>query len=380
MMVPLMYCILWFSVWGGIGIRQARQAMELEVLGETYFNEPTQYQQAGSEFCYDVPQQDVVVNGTTIFTNHLLGVTPVCKFDSANQDGAAFNVLYSFSYPDDFDTGYGPILTIFFLFSVAVYFATSSDSGSLVVDFLASNGRMHHHWLQRMFWALTEGAVATALLNAGGADGLAAVQAASIICGLPFTVLLLYLLQGIYEMCEQALDEDQELFEFKGRAFKMPVYGGVLNIFEYLASLGSVHEARIAVGIDAPTKTHVKEFFQGLFLPMLSVYQIQCAMYPKPAQKLYNKFFTSIFTALHIAWVVLFIMLAKSEGLRAWGWVAYFINGVLVTGMKMHYRSTRNIHGNAIGDFISSLFFWPQVFAQLKIELEDDNAEVEAEA
>eukprot|EP00978_Attheya_sp_CCMP212_P007871 scaffold18312_cov55-Attheya_sp.AAC.3 len=380
-MVPLCYCILWFSVWGGIGIRQARQAMELEVLGAKLENDTTWaggFLQAGSEFCYDVPQQNIVIDGDTVFTNHLLGVTPVCKFDSANQDAAAFNVLYSFSYPDDYDVGYGPTLTVFFLFSVAVYFATSSDSGSLVVDFLASNGRMHHHWLQRMFWALTEGAVATALLNAGGADGLAALQAASIICGLPFTVFLLYLLQGIYEMCEQALDEDQELFEFKGRAFKMPVYGGIMNIFEYLASLGSVHEARIAIGIDTPTMPQVKEYFQGLFVPMLSVFQIQSAMYPE--QKVYNMFFTSIYTFLHIAWVIIFIMVSETEGLLAWGWVAYFINGILITGMKMDFRSTRSIHGNFIGDLISSLIFWPQVFAQLKIELEDDSAQVGAGA
>jgi hypothetical protein len=379
--VPLLYCILWFSVWGGIGMRQARQAMELETLGETYYNDTNYFQQEGSDFCYDVPQQDVVVDGTTIFTNLLVGVTPVCKFDSANQDGAAFNVLYSFSYPDNFDTGYGPTLTVFFLFSVAVYFATSSDSGSLVVDLLASNGRMHHHWLQRLFWALTEGGVATALLNAGGADGLAALQAASIICGLPFTVFLLYLLQGIYEFCEQALDEDQEFFEFRRRAFKMPVYGGIFNIFEYAVSLGSVHQARIAIGIDAPTKTHVKEFFQGLFVPMLSVFQIQSAMYPKPKQKISNKFITSIFTVLHIVWVVLFIFVEQTPGLKAFGWAAYFINGILATSMKMHYRSTRRIHGNMIGDFLTSLLLWPQVFAQLKIELlEDSNTEIDAEA
>jgi hypothetical protein len=380
MLVPLMYCILWFSVWGGIGIRQARQAMELEVIGETYFNDTSHYQQEGSGFCFDVPQEDVVVGDQTVFTNLLLGVTPVCKFDSDNQDGAAFNVLYSFSFPDDYEIGYGPTLTVFFLFSVAVYFATSSDSGSLVVDFLASNGRMHHHWMQRMFWALTEGAVATALLNAGGSDGLAAVQAASIVCGLPFTVFLLFLLQSIYEMCEQALDEDQEYFEFNQRAFKMPVYGGILNSFEYLVSMGSVHEARIAIGIDRPTKTHIVEFFQGLFVPMLSVFQIQSALFPKPADKCSNMFFTIVYTVLHFVWIVLFVLVAPTPAMRAWGWAAYFINGVLVCSIKMHFRSTRNVHGNLIGDFITSLFFWPQVFAQLKIELEDDNAEVEAQA
>jgi len=56
----------------------------------------------------------------------------------------------------------------------------------LIVDHLASNGHEDHHWLQRVVWAFTEGAVATALLVAGGSDALGALQAAAIVFGLPF--------------------------------------------------------------------------------------------------------------------------------------------------------------------------------------------------
>jgi hypothetical protein len=147
-----------------------------------------------------------------------------------------------------------------------------------------------------------------------------------------------------------------------------------------LASIGSVHEARIAVGIDVPTKSHITEFAQGLLVPMLSVFQIQSAMYPKPSQKFSNMFFTFVYTAFHITWIVLFVFVASTPGIVAWGWAVYFVNGILVTGMKMHFRSTRRVHGNLIGDWVSSTIFWPQVFAQLKIELQDDNAEIEAEA
>ena len=72
------------------------------------------------------------------------------------------------------------------LVALTIYFVTSSDSGSLIVDHLASNGHEDHHWAQRVFWAFTEGAVATALLVAGGSRALAALQAASIVFGLPF--------------------------------------------------------------------------------------------------------------------------------------------------------------------------------------------------
>jgi len=107
------------------------------------------------------------------------------------------------------------------IIAIAIYFITSSDSGSLIVDHLASNGHEEHHWLQRLFWALTEGAVASALLVAGGTQSLQALQAASIVAGLPFTILLLYMVSSIYTMCDLAEKGElllkEELNEFATR-------------------------------------------------------------------------------------------------------------------------------------------------------------------
>ena len=66
--------------------------------------------------------------------------------------------MNSFSYPDSNDFGgFGPFLSGLSIFTLAIYFITSSDSGSLVVDILASNGATEHPWIQRVFWAVTEG-------------------------------------------------------------------------------------------------------------------------------------------------------------------------------------------------------------------------------
>jgi hypothetical protein len=81
-LAPLGYTILWFCVFGGAGIRQARQAKELEVMGQTYYNDTEHFLADGSTYCYDVPQEDLVVEGESVFTNNLVGVTPVCKFNS----------------------------------------------------------------------------------------------------------------------------------------------------------------------------------------------------------------------------------------------------------------------------------------------------------
>lgn len=71
---------------------------------------------------------------------------------------------------------------------VVVFFVTSSDSGSLVIDTIAAGGKTNAPVIQRVFWASFEGAVAIALLLGGG---LAALQAMAVSTGLPFTIVLL---------------------------------------------------------------------------------------------------------------------------------------------------------------------------------------------
>jgi choline/glycine/proline betaine transport protein len=71
---------------------------------------------------------------------------------------------------------------------VALFFVTSSDSGSYVVDTLASGGHPDPPVWQRVFWASAEGAVAAVLLAVGG---LGALQSAAIATGLPFAAVLL---------------------------------------------------------------------------------------------------------------------------------------------------------------------------------------------
>lgn len=71
---------------------------------------------------------------------------------------------------------------------VIVFFVTSSDSGSLVIDTITAGGKLDAPMSQRVFWAVFEGLVAIALLLGGG---LAALQAAAVSTGLPFAIVLL---------------------------------------------------------------------------------------------------------------------------------------------------------------------------------------------
>jgi BCCT family betaine/carnitine transporter len=71
---------------------------------------------------------------------------------------------------------------------VVVFFVTSSDSGSLVIDVIASGGKVDAPAPQRVFWCTLEGLVAIALILGGG---LGALQAMAVSTGLPFTIVLL---------------------------------------------------------------------------------------------------------------------------------------------------------------------------------------------
>jgi BCCT family betaine/carnitine transporter len=84
---------------------------------------------------------------------------------------------------------------------VLVFFITSSDSGSLVIDTIAAGGKIDAPKPQRVFWGVIEGAIAIALLLGGG---LAALQAVAVSAGLPFTLLLL---AGCYAIVMGLLSE-----------------------------------------------------------------------------------------------------------------------------------------------------------------------------
>ncbi len=81
---------------------------------------------------------------------------------------------------------------------VLVFFVTSSDSGSLVVDSITAGGKLDAPVPQRIFWATMEGCIAAALLVGGGADALGAIQAVAISVGLPFTVVMLVMCVSLY--------------------------------------------------------------------------------------------------------------------------------------------------------------------------------------
>ncbi|EPH6197205.1 BCCT family transporter [Vibrio parahaemolyticus] len=83
---------------------------------------------------------------------------------------------------------FAEITSVVGIILVVVFFITSSDSGSLVIDTIAAGGKVDAPTPQRVFWCTFEGLVAIALMLGGG---LAAAQAMAVTTGLPFTIVLL---------------------------------------------------------------------------------------------------------------------------------------------------------------------------------------------
>lgn len=85
---------------------------------------------------------------------------------------------------------------------VIVFFVTSSDSGSLVIDTITAGGKIDAPVPQRVFWCTFEGLVAIALLIGGG---LGSLQAMVISTGLPFTIVLLLMCFAIFRGLQSEL-------------------------------------------------------------------------------------------------------------------------------------------------------------------------------
>lgn len=141
LLAPTLVGFLWFSVLGGAGLyRQLFGTGDLVAEGATGIDAPA-----------------------TLF--HLLADLPL---------GQVFSVLA--------------------IIVIALFFITSSDSGSLVVDMLASGGHPNPPTWSRVLWSIIEGAVAISLLLAGG---LAALQSAALATALPFAVVLVLMCAAI---------------------------------------------------------------------------------------------------------------------------------------------------------------------------------------
>lgn len=142
LIVPTLVTLVWMSTFGGIGIHQAVD--KIGILG---------------------------TKGITDYSLALFQMFEALPFSS--------------------------ILSFIGITLVLVFFVTSSDSGSLVIDSITAGGKLDAPVAQRIFWAVLQGAVAAVLIWIGGTESIKALQAGAVSTGLPFTVIMLLMIVNL---------------------------------------------------------------------------------------------------------------------------------------------------------------------------------------
>lgn len=135
---------------------------------------------------------------------------------------------------------------------IITFFVTSSDSGSLVVDSLASGGVMHTPVWQRVFWASLEGVIASVLLLAGG---LGALQTMTIVSALPFSIVIILAALGMWRALVIESHRDVSLQAHMASSRRMT---------------GSQWRHRLTAMIHYPTRSDVAHFIQHTVMDSLT--------------------------------------------------------------------------------------------------------------
>ena len=95
------------------------------------------------------------------------------------------------------------VVSLVAIILIIIFFVTSSDSGSLVIDIITSGGTESAPVWRRVFWAVSQGVVASVLLLAGG---LSALQTASISSAFPFAFVMLFICLGLLKGLQHERD------------------------------------------------------------------------------------------------------------------------------------------------------------------------------
>jgi len=110
---------------------------------------------------------------------HNQGVSELAAAVSADSSTALFKFFELFAGVE--------FISYLVLFSIFVFFITTADSGTLVINLLTSEkGDKAPVW-QRIFWVVSVSAVTAMLLMVGG---MGAIQAVLIILGFPFAIIV----------------------------------------------------------------------------------------------------------------------------------------------------------------------------------------------
>lgn len=129
----------------------------------------------------------------------------------------------------------GPFLSGLAIIMIVIFFVTSSDSGSYVVDMIANGGNPDPPVWSRVMWAVLEGAIAAVLILAGAAagvegGGLASLQTMAIITAVPFTIVMIGICISLVKAFS-AEDKERDRIERKVMARELALEAQEMDVW-----------------------------------------------------------------------------------------------------------------------------------------------------
>ena len=350
---PTLFGFLWLNVWGSLGFKMQRVA-EL-VLGDGSAATGSAWSACGDRN----DNGDIIGEGIWGYTGSEPTSAAAIKLASEGYYALAcrsgnqmlFDVMSPYNEVKKF-------LWVVLFVGITLYFITSSDSGSYVDDTISANGLQDPPVFQKIFWCWTEGAVAIALLIAGdkaGGDALKAIQAVSIVAGLPFTFMLCFMCTSTWRALKiDAGDEDicqaqqwsTGLLDIADLFNVRPAQGEVTQQYSVIERAQS-----LATAVFAPTvgvfKACESEFGAGAVISKV--------------QAVFNGLF-------FYAWFAMMCMSSMDSQWAYLGWTFFMFHVIQVTALRAATRESHGIYGNLLEDFFVCLVLYPFAVSQLHFQ------------
>ena len=299
---PIIYAFLWFCIFGSAGLKMERDAEKANIT------------------CFS----------TLGGTDSAEAANGLFRLSCRKTNDMWFDVLGQYG-------DLGTFLSVVSLVSIILYFVTSSDSGSLVIDCLSANGDPEPPTIQRIFWALTEGACATSLLYAGGKNGLTALQSMSIASGVPYTILLCLMCVSLWRAVKM---EEGDLDQY-GPQFTT----GLLDV------------------LSNPTLPSVRKVLIAVVAPW---YPMGKAAFKIGGSKGHQSVYMLALAAPFYLWIVLMFLEHVVDGIWTVAWTVLFAFFAYGTAIRNAIREKYNINGNMVEDFFAVMLTYP--FAAYQME------------
>ena len=227
---------------------------------------------------------------------------------------------------------------VFSLIAIVLHFVTTSDSASLVVDVISSNGEENPPVVQRVFWALIEGAAATALLYYGSTSNLDPQKAFTVISGLPMTFVLDFCCISLWRVLNKELEWNVE------QDLDWNMYFGNIN------------------SIDLLKKVTFSVFCPWYYLGEIVIKQNQ-----------YRRMKYKLFAYLQFAipfylWIILLIPQFEVRNIDKFGWVCLLVFFAYTSTFRKVIREEYKIEGNFIEDFFVMMIY-PFTIVQMYVQI-----------